>query len=180
MGSVSGTLQERPPVQGRHAVRQRLTGLRDSGGPPEVVPGGRQARVLLLLSLHLLRPVEVCYPSTSHLFLLLLLFTPRPDVIVELAWRYNLMDFAMPFLIQTLREFQTKVDKLQQAETLRSEEEAKQEQQPQMMYPDHLMITGPGQIPAPHMAAHPGMMPPPQGLPPQDFGVPPPAQNIWN
>lgn len=24
----------------------------------------------------------------------------RPDVILELAWRHNIMDFAMPFLIQ--------------------------------------------------------------------------------
>ena len=134
--------------------------------------------MLLLVSLHLLRPVKVSYTQLHTLFLLLLLFTSlRPDVIVELAWRYNLMDFAMPFLIQTMRELQTKVEKLQQSENLRSEEEAKQEQQPQLMYPDHLMITGPGQIPAPHMGT---MMPPPQGMPPQDFGAPQPTQNIWN
>jgi clathrin heavy chain len=24
----------------------------------------------------------------------------RPDVILELAWRHNIMDFAMPYLIQ--------------------------------------------------------------------------------
>lgn len=33
----------------------------------------------------------------------------RPDVILELAWRHNLMDFAMPYLIQVLREYLTKV-----------------------------------------------------------------------
>lgn len=33
----------------------------------------------------------------------------RPDVILELAWRYKIMDFAMPYMIQTLREFTTKV-----------------------------------------------------------------------
>lgn len=33
----------------------------------------------------------------------------RPDVVVELAWRNNLMDFAMPYLIQVLREYTTKV-----------------------------------------------------------------------
>lgn len=33
----------------------------------------------------------------------------RPDVILELAWRYKIMDFAMPYMIQTLREFSVKV-----------------------------------------------------------------------
>ena len=35
----------------------------------------------------------------------------RPDVILELAWRHNIMDFAMPFIIQVLREYTTKVCK---------------------------------------------------------------------
>lgn len=29
----------------------------------------------------------------------------RPDVVLELAWRHSLMDFAMPFMIQTFREY---------------------------------------------------------------------------
>ena len=33
----------------------------------------------------------------------------RPDVILELAWRHNIMDYAMPFLIQVTREYITKV-----------------------------------------------------------------------
>jgi len=33
----------------------------------------------------------------------------RPDVVLELAWRYGLMDFSMPFLIQTLREYDDKM-----------------------------------------------------------------------
>ena len=33
----------------------------------------------------------------------------RPDVVLELAWRHNIMDFAMPYLIQTLREYVSKV-----------------------------------------------------------------------
>src|SRR5277367_5346789 len=31
------------------------------------------------------------------------------DVILELAWRHNIMDFAMPYLIQVTREYITKV-----------------------------------------------------------------------
>lgn len=32
----------------------------------------------------------------------------HPDVILELAWRNNIMDFAMPYLIQVMREYTTK------------------------------------------------------------------------
>ena len=31
---------------------------------------------------------------------------------MELAWRNNLMDFSMPFMIQSMRQLQDKVDKL--------------------------------------------------------------------
>ena len=33
----------------------------------------------------------------------------RPDVILELAWRHNIMDFAMPYMIQVMREYIGKV-----------------------------------------------------------------------
>lgn len=33
----------------------------------------------------------------------------KPDVILELAWRHNILDFAMPYLCQVLREYITKV-----------------------------------------------------------------------
>jgi clathrin heavy chain len=36
----------------------------------------------------------------------------RPDVVLELAWLHKMTDYAMPFLIQVLREYTTKVDKL--------------------------------------------------------------------
>ena len=36
----------------------------------------------------------------------------RPDVVLELAWRYNLMNYAMPFMIQTLRGFDDKIGEL--------------------------------------------------------------------
>ena len=35
----------------------------------------------------------------------------EPDVVLELAWRNNLMDFAMPFMIQYMKELNTKVYK---------------------------------------------------------------------
>jgi clathrin heavy chain len=33
----------------------------------------------------------------------------HPDVILELAWRHNILDFAMPYLIQVTREYISKV-----------------------------------------------------------------------
>lgn len=35
----------------------------------------------------------------------------HPDVILELSWRNGIMDFAMPYMIQVLREYRTKVRK---------------------------------------------------------------------
>lgn len=34
----------------------------------------------------------------------------RPDVILELSWRHNIMDFAMPYMVQVVREYLTKVN----------------------------------------------------------------------
>ena len=33
----------------------------------------------------------------------------HPDVILELSWRHNIMDFAMPYMIQVMREYTSKV-----------------------------------------------------------------------
>jgi clathrin heavy chain len=54
----------------------------------------------------------------------------RSDVILELSWRHNIMDFAMPFMIQTMREFSTRIEKLEETEKVRSAEDRSQEQKP--------------------------------------------------
>lgn len=56
----------------------------------------------------------------------------HPDVILELAWRHNIMDFAMPYLIQTVREMSTRLEKLEEAETQRKED-PNQESKPMMI-----------------------------------------------
>lgn len=33
----------------------------------------------------------------------------RPDVVLETAWRHNIMDFSMPYFIQVMREYLSKV-----------------------------------------------------------------------
>jgi len=36
----------------------------------------------------------------------------KPDVVLELAWKKKIIDFAFPYLIQVVREYTTKVDTL--------------------------------------------------------------------
>lgn len=36
----------------------------------------------------------------------------RPDVVLETAWRHNIMDFSMPYFIQVMREYLSKVSHL--------------------------------------------------------------------
>lgn len=33
----------------------------------------------------------------------------RPDVVLETAWRHNIMDFSMPYFMQVMREYLSKV-----------------------------------------------------------------------
>ncbi|XP_058287354.1 clathrin heavy chain 2 isoform X5 [Hylobates moloch] len=47
----------------------------------------------------------------------------RPDMVLELAWRHNLVDLAMPYFIQVMREYLSKVDKLDALESLSKQEE---------------------------------------------------------
>lgn len=51
----------------------------------------------------------------------------RPDIVLELSWRYGLTDNAMPFMIQSFREFSDKLDavtaKLESAEKKKQDEE---------------------------------------------------------
>lgn len=74
----------------------------------------------------------------------------HPDVILELAWKNNIMDFAMPYLIQVMREYTTKVDKLEESEIARLEEKKEEEYKPVVLETaPQLMLTGPiGGFPA--------------------------------
>ncbi len=52
----------------------------------------------------------------------------RMDVILELAWRHDIMDFAMPFMIQTIRDLTGEVERLSKSEKKRHEEDEKKEE----------------------------------------------------
>ncbi|KAI8807650.1 hypothetical protein BJ742DRAFT_811431 [Cladochytrium replicatum] len=53
----------------------------------------------------------------------------RPDVVLEVAWRHGWQDFSMPFMIQVMREYFTKVDTLEKVnqELLTKNEEKEKE-----------------------------------------------------
>ncbi|ORY97188.1 hypothetical protein BCR43DRAFT_489386 [Syncephalastrum racemosum] len=52
----------------------------------------------------------------------------RPDVVMELAWRHGLNDFAMPYMINMMKEQFTKMDVLDKDITTLKEKVAKQEE----------------------------------------------------
>mmetsp|Transcript_108985 Transcript_108985/g.351874 ORF Transcript_108985/g.351874 Transcript_108985/m.351874 type:complete len:1524 (+) Transcript_108985:1-4572(+) len=62
----------------------------------------------------------------------------RPDVGVELAWRKGMLDFAMPFLIQVLREYTSRIDGLDKKTQKKEEAEEKQKSAPNDYVPDYM------------------------------------------
>merc|ERR1719471_845586 len=112
----------------------------------------------------------------------------RPDVGMELAWRKGMLDYAMPYLIQVLREYTGRIDALDKKTQKKEEAEEKEKSAPNDYVPDYmgpsmmgpsgltgfgsLAITGgPAMAPAPQpfaaptgfMQAGPGMMMMPPG-----------------
>ncbi|XP_045391143.1 clathrin heavy chain 2 isoform X2 [Lemur catta] len=67
----------------------------------------------------------------------------HPDVVLELAWRHDLVDFAMPYFIQVTREYLSKVDKLDASESLRKQEAHVAEPTPLMFDPQQMLTAGP-------------------------------------
>ncbi|XLR37495.1 hypothetical protein HN51_024244 [Arachis hypogaea] len=112
----------------------------------------------------------------------------RADIVLELAWMHNMIDFAFPYLLQFIREYTGKVDELvkdkieAQNEVKVKEQEEKDVVAQQNMYAQLLPLA----LPAPPMPGMGGGMgggygpppPPPQmgglGMPPMPpFGMPP-------
>merc|ERR1712113_720486 len=60
----------------------------------------------------------------------------RPDVGLELAWRRGYLDYAMPFLIQVLREYTGRVDALDKKTQKKEEAEEKQKSAPNDYVPE--------------------------------------------
>jgi len=80
----------------------------------------------------------------------------KPDVVLELAWRHNLIDFAMPYMIQVMKEYLNKVDKLAETSAKR-EEEQESTPEPPIMGVEQLMIAAGPAYPQQNMYGQPGM-----------------------
>jgi len=95
----------------------------------------------------------------------------RPDVVLELAWRHNIMDFAMPYLIQALREYVSKVDKLEVSDETRIKEAENENAQPLVLGEQLMLTAGPGVGMMPQMAPQqmPQQMYTQQQMPPQMY-----------
>merc|ERR1712087_876314 len=97
----------------------------------------------------------------------------RPDVGLELAWRKNMLDFAMPFLIQTLREYTSRIDALDKKTQKKEEAEQKEKSASNDYVPDYMPpmmggnLTGFGAL-----AITGGPAAPMPGMQPQGFGMP--------
>ncbi|EKX42588.1 clathrin heavy chain [Guillardia theta CCMP2712] len=52
----------------------------------------------------------------------------RPDVVMELAWRNNIMDYAMPYVIQVTKNYTAKVDQLVIESEKKKEEDKKHQE----------------------------------------------------
>merc|ERR1712087_189509 len=63
----------------------------------------------------------------------------RPDVGLELAWRKKMLDFAMPFLIQTLREYTSRIDALDKKTQKKEEAEEKEKSASNDLAPDFMV-----------------------------------------
>eukprot|EP00879_Flechtneria_rotunda_P029003 GHRR01031254.1.p1 GENE.GHRR01031254.1~~GHRR01031254.1.p1 ORF type:complete len:215 (-),score=82.30 GHRR01031254.1:235-879(-) len=96
----------------------------------------------------------------------------RPDVVLEVAWINKLMDYAMPYMIQTVKEFTGKVDLLM-SERKEAKEAVQQQadtfKQAQAQANSFQMLM-PLALPAPAM---PGMGP--AGMPDGGFAAGPPG-----
>jgi len=63
----------------------------------------------------------------------------RPDVGLELAWRKGMLDFAMPFLIQVLREYTSRIDALDKKTQKKEEAEEKEKSASNDFVPDYMV-----------------------------------------
>lgn len=70
----------------------------------------------------------------------------HPDVVLELSWKNDILQFAMPYFIQVMREYITKVDELKEAVDQKLEENSQDGNKPIVYGTEQLMITAPGMI----------------------------------
>merc|ERR1711959_438174 len=63
----------------------------------------------------------------------------RPDVALELSWRHRMMDFGMPYLIQVVREYSSRLDALDKKSQKQEEEKEKEKSAANDYVPEYVM-----------------------------------------
>merc|ERR1712154_317508 len=100
----------------------------------------------------------------------------RPDVVLELSWRYGLIEYCMPFMVQTFRTFNEKLEDDEKKQN-EAKNEAMNATAKQLMGGGRLMLTGPG-VAQPQNPYMPQQQQPFGGAAPQMFGQQPPQQQF--
>ncbi|KAJ1618574.1 armadillo-type protein [Pavlovales sp. CCMP2436] len=93
---------------------------------------GKQELAETLIAFFVKEKNKACFASTLFTCYELL----RPDVVMEIAWRNGLTDYAMPFMIQSMRHLTAKVEELGKTTTkieVKAEQEKKQAEEASIM-----------------------------------------------
>eukprot|EP00831_Metopus_contortus_P049510 TRINITY_DN4095_c0_g1_i1.p2 TRINITY_DN4095_c0_g1~~TRINITY_DN4095_c0_g1_i1.p2 ORF type:complete len:595 (-),score=115.96 TRINITY_DN4095_c0_g1_i1:115-1899(-) len=81
----------------------------------------------------------------------------KPDIVMELSWRFGMMEFCMPYMVQTMREMTNKLDLvLKKTEDIQKKEEKKANEDPAETMP--MEYTG---MMMPGFSSNLALMPPP-------------------
>lgn len=69
----------------------------------------------------------------------------RPDIVLEMAWRHGLVDYAMPYMIQTFREFDSQIKNLNskfqvQEDATKTEEEKRKKMEDEQQQSDAAFV----------------------------------------
>ena len=92
----------------------------------------------------------------------------KPDLVLELSWRFGLLEFSMPYFIQIMKDLTNKVETVQKKHDEREKKEEKAAQQQISTPLDFANDLG---IMMPQMGGMAMLMPPPGSMPPfQDYG----------
>ncbi|KAF4346608.1 hypothetical protein G4B88_022023 [Cannabis sativa] len=98
----------------------------------------------------------------------------RPDVVLELAWLNNMIDFAFPYLLQFIREYTSKVDELVKDKIeAQNEVKAKENEEKELVAQHNMYAQLLPALPAPPGMGGAGFAQPPPPIPMGGMGMPP-------
>jgi len=105
----------------------------------------------------------------------------RPDVVLEVAWRFNLMSFAMPYMVQSLRDYDDRLAALESRFESKNQEAAKEAAEKKATEEGNVMLAPgfnpmmPQMLALPAPGGMPNMLAPPSHYPGQPMPFPPGA-----